>query len=83
MLIEVLGLPDDRTAALEAALRDAIARLGLDAAVTVSRVEDTGAMIARGVRTPPALRIDGRVVCRRRVPPAAEIQTYLEEAAEA
>ena len=29
MLIEVLGLPDDRTAALEAALGEALAQLGL------------------------------------------------------
>jgi hypothetical protein len=81
MLIEVLGLPDDRTASLEAALGEAIAQLGLDGAVTVRRIEDMGAMIARGVRQPPALRIAGRVVCRRRVPSAAEIRARLEEAA--
>ena len=83
MLIEVLGLPDDRTAALEAALGDALAQLGLSGAVTVRRVEDAGAMIARGVRQPPALRVDGKVVCRRRVPSADEVRAYLEEAAEA
>jgi hypothetical protein len=81
MLIEVLGLPDERTAALEAALAQALARLGADDHVSVRRIHDTGAMIARGVRQPPALRIDGRVVCRRHVPSAAEIQAYLEEAA--
>jgi hypothetical protein len=80
MLIEVLGLPDDRTAALEAALGEAIAQLGLDGAVAVRRIEDAGAMIARGVRQPPALRIDGRVVCRRQVPSAADIRAYLEAA---
>jgi hypothetical protein len=82
MLIEVLGLPDDRTAALEAALGEAIAQLGLGS-VTVRRIEDAGAMIARGVRQPPALRIDGRVVCRRQVPSAADIRAYLEAAARA
>jgi hypothetical protein len=83
MRIEVHGLPDDRTAALEAALGEAIAQLGLEGAVTVRRVEDMGAMIARGVRQPPALRIDGRVVCRRQVPSAADIRSYLEAAARA
>jgi hypothetical protein len=78
MLIEVLGLPDDRTAALEASLREALARLGLLDAAEIARVEDMTAMIARGVRQPPALRIDGRVVCRGRVPDAAEIGGYLD-----
>jgi hypothetical protein len=80
MLIEVLGLPDDRTAALEAVLGEALAQLDLGGAATVRRVEDVGAMIARGVRTPPALRVDGRVVCRGRVPAVAEICGYLDAA---
>ena len=80
MLIEVLGLPN-ATAALDAALAEALARLGLEGVAEVDHVTDVGAMIARGVRTPPALRVDGRVVCRRRVPPAAEICACLEEAA--
>jgi len=87
MLIELLGLPDERTAALEAVLAEALAQLGLGDAATMRRVEDLGAMIARGVRQPPALRIDGRVVCRRDVPSIAEVRAYLDaarvEAAEA
>lgn len=78
MVIEVLGLPDARTSALEDALAEALGQLGLDDAVTVRRIRDAGAIIARGVRQPPALRIDGRVVCRRRVPTAGEIRGYLE-----
>jgi hypothetical protein len=80
MLIELLGLPDEGTAALEAVLAEALAQLGLGDAATVRRVEDMGAMIARGVRQPPALRIDGRVVCRGRVPGVAEILGYLDAA---
>jgi hypothetical protein len=80
MLIEVLGLPDDRTAALEVALREALAQLGLAGTATVRRIEDPGAMIARGVRTPPSLRVGGRVVCRGRVPEVAEIRGYLDAA---
>jgi Thioredoxin domain len=83
MLVEVLGLPDDRTAALEAVLGEALVQLGLSGAATVRRIEDAGAMVARGVRQPPALRVDGRVVCRRRVPSVREVRAYLEEAAEA
>jgi hypothetical protein len=81
MLIEVLGLPGEATAALDSALAEALTSLGLESSVEVGHVTDVGAMIARGVRTPPALRVDGRVVCRRSVPPAAEIRVYLEEAA--
>lgn len=80
MKIELLGLSDERTAALEASLREALARTGLADAAEVSRVEDMTAMIARGVRRPPALRVDGRVVCRRRVPDAREIAEYLDAA---
>ena len=80
MLIEVLGLPDERTAALEAALAQALTRFGAGEHVSVRRIHDTGAMIARGVRTPPALRVDGRVVCRGRVPDVDEIRGYLDAA---
>jgi hypothetical protein len=37
-------------------------------------------MIARGVRKPPALAIDGRVVCRGRIPAVAEIRACLDAA---
>jgi hypothetical protein len=80
MQIELMGLPNRDTAALEAALDEALARLGLAGTVTVRRVEDMTAMIARGVRQPPALRVDGSVVCRKRVPDADEIVGYLEAA---
>jgi predicted thioredoxin/glutaredoxin len=78
MKVELLGLPNAETAALEATLREALERLGLTEAVELTRVEDMTAVIARGVRRPPALRVDGRVVCRGRVPGLEEIVTYLE-----
>jgi hypothetical protein len=83
MVIEVLGLPNDATAALEAALAEALARLGLEGSAEVDRVTDVGAMIARGERRPPALRVDGVVVCRKRVPSADEIARYLRAARDA
>jgi hypothetical protein len=81
MVIEVLGLKDERTAALDAALREALAALGLAGAADVRRISDPAALVARSVWRSPGLRIDGRVVCRGRVPTAAEIRGYLEEAA--
>jgi hypothetical protein len=80
MKIEILGLPDERTAALEAALRAALERLGLAGAAEITRVQDMTAMVARGVRQPPALGVDGAVVCRRQVPDADEVVCYLEAA---
>ena len=81
MIIEVLGLSDERTAALEAALEEALATLGLADAADVRRISDPAGLVARSVWRSPGLRIDGRVVCRGRVPAAAEIRGYLEEAA--
>ena len=83
MQIEVLGLPNEATTALGAALDEALALLGLRDSVEIQRAEDVGAMIARGVRTPPALRIDGTVVCRRSVPSVDQIVDYLRAAQEA
>ncbi len=80
MLIDVFGLPGSTTHELEAALREALDARGLGDAVTLRRVEDPGLMIARGVRKPPALAIDGAVVCRGRVPGVAEILGYLDAA---
>jgi len=80
MVIAVLGLADDRASAFGKALAEALGQLGLGDAVTVRRIRDAGAIVACGVRQPPALRIDGRVVCRRRVPTAGEIRGYLEAA---
>ena len=80
MVIDVLGLPGATTSELEAVLAQALESCGLTQQVIVRRVEDPGLMIARGVRKPPALVIDGRVVCRGSVPAVAEILGYLDAA---
>ncbi len=80
MVIDVLGLPGRATSELEAVLAEALGSRGLKGIVTLRRVEDPGQMIARGVRKPPALAVDGRVVCRGRVPAVDEILTYLDAA---
>lgn len=77
MKIELLGIPDGRTAALERVVLEALTRLGRTGEAELSRVEDMTAMIARGVRQPPALRVDGVVGCRRRVPTVDEVVAWL------
>jgi predicted thioredoxin/glutaredoxin len=80
MVIDVLGLPGAATSELETVLAQALESCGLTQDVIVRRVEDPGLMIARGVRKPPALVVDGRVVCRGRVPSVAEIRDCLDAA---
>jgi len=80
MVIELLGLLDDRTAALDAALTEALADLGLDEAAEVRRISDPAALVARSVWRSPGLRVDGKVVCRGRVPTTDEVRGYLDEA---
>lgn len=66
MIIEVLGIEGEQTAALEAALAQALAELGLDGTASVRRVTDPAAIVARGVRRWPGLSVNGTVVCRAR-----------------
>lgn len=77
MIIEVLGIEGEQTAALEAALAQALAELGLDGTASVRRVTDPAAIVARGVRRWPGLIVDGAVVCRGGVPSPDELREHL------
>ena len=82
MIIEVLGVGDARSDELEAAVREAL-EPGLRAAgVTVRTFDDPARMIARGIRHVPGLVVDGKVVCRGRVPAVAEVRAWLTVAAQ-
>ena len=80
MIIEVLGIDCEQTAALEDAVARALADLGLESAAAVRRISDPAAIIARNVRRWPGLSVDGKVVCRGRVPSAGEVRDLLEAA---
>jgi hypothetical protein len=80
MIIEVLGNADEATGALRASLEEALADLGLVEDATVYRIEDPAHMVGRGVWRGPGLAVDGKVVCRGRVPSAPEVREYLTAA---
>jgi hypothetical protein len=80
MVIEVMGIDGETTDALEAAVRKALAGLPSDLRADVRRVADPSAIIARGARRWPALRVDGKLLCAGSVPEAAAIRAWLEAA---
>ena len=78
--VKVLGSGCARCSALEAAVRAALAELGVDAAI--EHVTDFMQIAAYGVMTTPALVVGGRVVSCGRVPGQAELREMLREALE-
>ena len=76
--VKVLGSGCARCSALEAAVRAALAELGVDAAI--EHVTDFMQIAAYGVMTTPALVVGGRVVSCGRVPGQAERRERLREA---
>ena len=63
--VKVLGSGCAKCNALEAAVREALAELGMDA--TIDHVTDFAQIAAYGVMTTPALVVDGQVVSSGRV----------------
>ena len=75
MIIKVLGSGCTNCVNLEKATRQAVADLGIDAAI--EKVTDYPSILGYGVMSTPGLVVDERVVLAGRVPNAAEIRDLL------
>ena len=78
--VKVLGSGCARCSALEAAVRAALAELGVDAAI--EHVTDFMQIAAYGVMTTPALVVNGKVVCYGRVPGKDEVKDLIRKGME-
>jgi small redox-active disulfide protein 2 len=75
--ITILGPGCANCAALEAATRQAVDAVGLDA--TIDEVTDPVAIAGYGVMSTPGLVVDGTVVSVGRVPTAAQVADLLRD----
>lgn len=75
MIIKVLGRDQESCQVLAAAVRQAVHDLTLHA--TIEEITDARTIVGFGVRSTPALVVDGKVVVSGRVPTAAEVQALL------
>ena len=76
--VKVLGSGCAKCIALEAAAKEALAKLGMD--TTVDHVTDFSQIAAYGVMTAPALVVDGKVISYGKVLKADEIADLLRKA---
>ncbi len=77
MRIQVLGPGCHNCKSSEAAVREAVASLGITAEIV--KVTDYVEIAKMGVMKTPALAIDGKVVISGRVPTAAEVAELLKK----
>jgi small redox-active disulfide protein 2 len=77
MRIQVLGPGCHNCKSSEAAVREAVASLGITAEIV--KVTDYLEIAKMGVMKTPALAIDGKVVISGRVPTAAEVAELLKK----
>lgn len=76
--VKILGTGCAKCNALEAATKEALEKLGIDAAI--DHVTDFSQIAAYGVMSTPALVVDGKVVSLGKVLKTDEIITLLEKA---
>lgn len=76
--VKVLGSGCAKCKALEAATRDALARLNMED--SVEHVSDFAEIAAYGVMTTPALVVDGRVLSHGQVLKTEEVVKLLQKA---
>lgn len=75
--VKILGTGCAKCNALEAAAKEALEKLGMDAAI--DHVTDFSQIAAYGVMTTPALVVDGKVVSLGKVLKAEEIADLLQK----
>ena len=75
LTIKVLGSGCDNCKKVEAAARQAVASLAIEA--TVTKVTDYKDIKAYNILSTPGLVINEKVVCAGRIPTAAEVTTWL------
>jgi len=75
--VKILGSGCARCNQLEAATRDALKQLGMDAAI--DHITDFSQIAAYGVMTTPALVVDGKVVSYGKVLKAEEVMKILQK----
>lgn len=76
--VKVLGSGCAKCNALEAAAREALLELGMDAAI--DHVTDFAQIAAYGVMTTPALVVDGKVISYGKVLKKDEVQKLIRQA---
>jgi small redox-active disulfide protein 2 len=74
-VIEVLGPGCANCRRVEATVRQAVDRLGIEA--DIRKVTEYPEILARGVLSTPGLAIDGRVVSVGRVPTREQVEGWL------
>jgi small redox-active disulfide protein 2 len=79
MEVKVLGTGCAKCKKLYAEAEKAVAASGVPA--SLAKVEKVDEIMSFGVMSTPALVIDGEVKCSGRIPPAAEIVSWLTTAA--
>lgn len=75
MIVTILAPSEQALQALDRAVRQALRDLTLVA--SIEHVTDPRAIARHGVRNPPAVMVDGRLVLSGRVAGAAELQALL------
>jgi len=76
MKIELFGMGCPRCIGAEENLRKALEELSIDA--HVEKVTGTKALRARGVTSPPAIVVDGRIVTQGTIPTVDEVKRLLK-----
>jgi small redox-active disulfide protein 2 len=73
--VKILGTGCANCRQLEAAVREAVGRLGIEA--EIEKVEDMEKIMSFDILSTPALVVDGQVKAAGKIPAAAELDRFL------